>query len=375
MKITPAIVTFNRSQPIDDRWFAGKQIRNVAAVGGNIMTGSPISDLNPIFMAAGCNLAVASLNADTGSIFNRTVQMDHTFFTGYRKNVLRPEEVLVSLTVPFTEAGEHFFAYKQARRREDDIAIVNAAFRFKVGDEGLVQDAVMAFGGMAPVTKMPLKTMEMMRGQKWEKSLIEKAMDQLLLDLPLPPGVPGAMVRYRSSLTLSLFFKAFLAVSEESGLVPVDKTSLSAVREPQREPTRGHQFYEVREDGSKPVGQPLKHRSAEKQATGEAVYVDDLPAMKDELYLGFVLSQRAHAEIVSVDYSGAETVEGFVGVVDGNDVACNEFNVAIRRDEKLFAEGKVECVGQVGMFSVAARHPTESSVFTTYRCFLSKCKT
>ena len=33
-------------------WFAGKQIRNVAAVGGNIMTGSPISDLNPIFMAA-----------------------------------------------------------------------------------------------------------------------------------------------------------------------------------------------------------------------------------------------------------------------------------------------------------------------------------
>lgn len=33
-------------------WFAGKQIRNVASIGGNIMTGSPISDLNPIFTAA-----------------------------------------------------------------------------------------------------------------------------------------------------------------------------------------------------------------------------------------------------------------------------------------------------------------------------------
>lgn len=32
-------------------WFAGPQIRNVSAVGGNIATGSPISDLNPIFMA------------------------------------------------------------------------------------------------------------------------------------------------------------------------------------------------------------------------------------------------------------------------------------------------------------------------------------
>jgi xanthine dehydrogenase/oxidase len=34
-------------------WFAGKQIRNVASAGGNIMTGSPISDLIPIFSAAG----------------------------------------------------------------------------------------------------------------------------------------------------------------------------------------------------------------------------------------------------------------------------------------------------------------------------------
>ena len=42
------------------RWFAGKQIRNAAAVGGNIITGSPISDLNPIFMAAHCNLELRS---------------------------------------------------------------------------------------------------------------------------------------------------------------------------------------------------------------------------------------------------------------------------------------------------------------------------
>lgn len=66
------------------RWFAGQQIRNVAvsstsaklgavcssghlgefvtlwfqAIGGNIMTASPISDLNPVFMAAGCRLTL-----------------------------------------------------------------------------------------------------------------------------------------------------------------------------------------------------------------------------------------------------------------------------------------------------------------------------
>ncbi len=34
-------------------YFGGKQIRNVASIGGNIMTASPISDLNPILLAAG----------------------------------------------------------------------------------------------------------------------------------------------------------------------------------------------------------------------------------------------------------------------------------------------------------------------------------
>lgn len=35
------------------RWFAGNQIRNVSSLGGNIVTGSPISDLNPVWMASG----------------------------------------------------------------------------------------------------------------------------------------------------------------------------------------------------------------------------------------------------------------------------------------------------------------------------------
>jgi xanthine dehydrogenase/oxidase len=40
-------------------WFAGTQIRNTASIGGNVCTGSPISDLNPIWMAAGAVFTVA----------------------------------------------------------------------------------------------------------------------------------------------------------------------------------------------------------------------------------------------------------------------------------------------------------------------------
>ena len=91
------------------RWFAGKQIRNVGSIGGNIITGSPISDLNPIFMASGCKLTLASKHK------KRTVDFDQNFYTGYRKSILEPNEILVSITIPFTRQNEYFVAFKQVR--------------------------------------------------------------------------------------------------------------------------------------------------------------------------------------------------------------------------------------------------------------------
>lgn len=46
-----------------------------------------------------------------------------------------------------------------------------------------------------------------------------------------------------------------------------------------------------------PVGRPIMHRSALSQATGEAVYCDDLPATDGELFMVLVTSSRAHARI------------------------------------------------------------------------------
>ena len=91
------------------RWFAGKQIRNVGTLGGNIITGSPISDLNPIFMASNCTLTLASKDK------TRTVKLDQNFYTGYRKSILEPNEILVNITIPFTKENEQFVAFKQVK--------------------------------------------------------------------------------------------------------------------------------------------------------------------------------------------------------------------------------------------------------------------
>ena len=85
-------------------------------------------------MAANCTL---ELRSEKGG--SRRVQMDGGFYTGYRRNILAADEILVSISVPYTEEDEHFVAFKQAKRRDDDIAIVNSAFFFKLGGSGEIQ--------------------------------------------------------------------------------------------------------------------------------------------------------------------------------------------------------------------------------------------
>ena len=46
------------------------------------------------------------------------------------------------------------------------------------------------------------------------------------------------------------------------------------------------------------VGRPIMHLSALKQATGEAVYCDDIPLYENELYVALVTSSKAHARIL-----------------------------------------------------------------------------
>ena len=69
-------------------WFAGDQIRNVASIGGNIMTSSPISDLNQIWLAMKCELEFCHL--ENGKLVTSCHNIAEGFFTGYRKNIVKP---------------------------------------------------------------------------------------------------------------------------------------------------------------------------------------------------------------------------------------------------------------------------------------------
>lgn len=338
------------------KWFAGHQIRNVGAIGGNIMTASPISDLNPVFMAARCTLTLAASGGKT-----RKVRLDESFFTGYRKTILEPSEVLVNILIPFTEKHEYVYAFKQARRREDDIAIVNTGMRVLLEKQGnssswQIKDCSFSFGGMAPTTVMAMNTIKGLTGRTWSESIVNDACQLLAEDLPLAPGTPGGQIEYRRSLASSFFFKFYLNVSlqlsnqEAANNVEIPKSYASGTSGFQRDITYSTQtFQEVPADQllEDVVGRPMPHLAAAKQATGEAVYCDDMPKYAGELYLAVVFSKRAHANILSVDPSEALHMPGVRTYIGADDVPGSNRTGAVIYDEELFATEKVTCVGQV----------------------------
>ncbi|KAM8722350.1 xanthine dehydrogenase/oxidase [Acanthopagrus schlegelii] len=332
------------------RWFAGLQIRNVAAVGGNIMTASPISDLNPVFMAAGCKLTVMDKDG------RRDVRMDDSFFTGYRKTTLRPQEVLLSIEIPHSKKSQFVSAYKQSPRREDDISVVTAAMSvtFTPGSD-VVEDLRLSYGGMAATTVLAKKTANRLLGRRWGEELLQEACSSLAEEMNLDPSVPGGMVTYRRTLTLSLFYKFYLSVLQKlraQGVdvdeVPSDCLSAAEIYHPET-PSSVQVYQAVPEGRSQDdaVGRPMMHLSALKQATGEAVYCDDVPLYENELYLALVTSSKAHAKILSVDTSAAECMPGVVCCVFADDIPGSNATGPIAYDETVLAQQQVTCVGHI----------------------------
>uniref|UniRef100_A0A8C0FTK1 Xanthine dehydrogenase/oxidase n=1 Tax=Bubo bubo TaxID=30461 RepID=A0A8C0FTK1_BUBBB len=318
------------------RWFAGPQIRNVAALGGNIMTASPISDLNPVLMASGSKLTLVSTR--------KTITMDEKFFTGYRKTIVKPEEILLSVEIPYSKKGEYFSAFKQASRREDDIAIVTCGMRVLFQDgTNRVEEIKLSYGGMAPTTVLALKTCKELTD--WNEKLLQDACRLLAGEMDLSPSAPGGMVDFRRTLTLSFFFKFYLTVLQK--LSKNYNGTVSALFH--KDPIANAQLFQEVPRGQAVedmVGRPLMHVSAAKQACGEAVYCDDIPHYENELYLTLVTSTKAHAKILSVDASEAQSVPGFVCFVSAKDVPGSNIT-GIANDETVFAEDVVTCVGHI----------------------------
>lgn len=178
--------------------------------------------------------------------------------------------------------------------------------------------------------------------------MLEQALCLLKEDLPLAVDAPGGMIEFRRTVSLSFFFKFFLSVSAS---ILSESLAASEARilenHDHTEASTGKQVFATYPHKA-PVGDPVVHLSAIKQATGEAIYASDVPQTAAELHACYVFSTKAHAKLINVDATAALKIPGVQGFFCAKDIpGRNIGGLAHLADEVLFADGVVHAVGQV----------------------------
>ncbi len=148
--------------------YGAYQIRNLATLGGNLGTASPIGDSGPVLMAYNARLRLESREGA------REIPLDE-FFLGYRRTVRRPDEIITQIILPGARNGALVSAYKISRRRDLDISTLSAGFRLELDKSGIIRSAKLAWGGMAEQIKRAAETEIFLTGKKWQRSLAEQA--------------------------------------------------------------------------------------------------------------------------------------------------------------------------------------------------------
>ena len=95
------------------------------------------------------------------------------------------------------------------------------------------------------------------------------------------------------------------------------------------------------------AGSSVVHESARAQVAGAATFVDDIPEIKGTLYAAPVMSTVAHGRLISVDVTAALAMPGVRDVILARDIPGDPILGNFSHDEPVFAQDRVEHIGQV----------------------------
>ena len=124
----------------------GAQVQNRGTLVGNICTASPAGDGIPCLMALDAEVEIQSANA------SRRVPIGD-FFVGYRKTVLRSDEIVTAILIPKPSPSARGRFAKLGARKYLVISIVMAAAVLTADQAGAIVKARVAVGACTPVAR------------------------------------------------------------------------------------------------------------------------------------------------------------------------------------------------------------------------------
>ncbi len=145
------------------------QIRNTGTIVGNLVTASPANDTIVPLVALKAVLKIRSLDGE------RQVALSD-FYTGVRKHVLLPDEMVTEIIVPSMEADQHGEYLKLGLRKAQAISLVNMAVLLGL-DEGKITSASITLGAVAPTIIHASSAEDFLVGKELSENIIDQAAD------------------------------------------------------------------------------------------------------------------------------------------------------------------------------------------------------
>jgi xanthine dehydrogenase small subunit len=138
------------------------------------------------------------------------------FYLDYMKKDMQPGEFVEAVRIPLPQANVQFRTYKLAKRFDQDISAVCAAYAITL-DGNVVRNAHIAYGGMAATSKRAPKAEAALNGQVWNEATLKIAMEMLAQDYT-PLSDMRASSEYRMKTAQNLLRRFWLETRPDAPL-------------------------------------------------------------------------------------------------------------------------------------------------------------
>ncbi|XP_013136122.1 PREDICTED: xanthine dehydrogenase/oxidase-like [Papilio polytes] len=296
-------------------------VRNIGTVAGNLMIKHKHhefpSDLFLLFETVGAQLTILT------RLKKKTVTMQE-----FLKEDMSGK-IIINVLLPPLTPDYKLVTFKIMPRAQNVHAIVHAGFLYKLNKNNTVVECRLVFGGLSPTFSRAYRTEKFLEGKfLFCNETLQAAIKVLDDELVITRKRPELSVEYRRRLAIGLFYKGLLRLCPRDIVGPRYKSGEVSVHDA---------------------------RALSLQCSGETVYTDDMPPIKDEVFISFALGAVPRGHLDAIDPSRALKEPGVIAFYSAKDIpGINSFTPYGKRiflaNEEIFCSGEVKYYNQaIGM--------------------------
>ena len=173
----------------------GIAIQNRGTVGGNIANASPAADTPPALLVYGAEVELVSASGARRVPYSE-------FHTGYKRTVMRADELIAAVHLPRPGEGARHYYRKVGTRRAQAISKVCFAALAEAGG-GALGEVRIALGSVAPVVLRCPRTEAVLKGRRVDGELLRAASEELAREIT-PIDDVRSTARYRARVARNL---------------------------------------------------------------------------------------------------------------------------------------------------------------------------